>query len=80
LGNGVLDLEAAWARVHGELGSFIALSDSAREHAKTDSPEVELEILKRIQNDERFVYENHPEWPDLLLFRNRNRKGETTLE
>ena len=75
LGNGVLEPEAAWARVHGELGSFIAISDSAREHAKTDSPDVELEILKRIRNDKRFVHENHPDWPDLLLFRNRARKG-----
>ena len=74
LGNGVLELESAWARVHGELGSFIAISDSAREHERTDSPDVELAILERIRNDERFVYEEHPEWPDLLLFRNRVRK------
>ena len=80
LGNGVLDPEAAWARVHGELGSFIALSDSAREQVTTDSPDVELEILQRIRNDERFVYEDHPEWPDLLLFRNRVRKTMETPE
>ncbi len=72
LGNEVFDLEAAWARVHGELGSFIAISDSAREHVRTDSPDIELEILKRIWDDERFVYVEHPEWPDLLLFRNRS--------
>lgn len=76
LGNAPVDPEAAWTRVHGELGSFIALSDSARTRETTDSQDVELEILRRIKEDGRFILEDHPEWPDLLLFRNKSRNAE----
>lgn len=80
LGNGPLNPEAAWSRVHGELGSFIAISDAAREQVTTDSPDVEVEILQRIRHDERFVHEPRPEWPDLLLFRGRARNTMATPE
>lgn len=70
LGSFVTEVEPAWSRVHGQLGSYLAASEAHME-ARTDAyGRVAREILGRIQRDPRFAREPRAEWPDIVLYRN----------
>lgn len=73
LGHFLSEVEPAWARVHGQLGSYLAGSDDLMNGRTDRHGQVSMEILNRIKADPRFVKEATPELPDLVLYRNRTR-------
>ncbi len=75
LGSFVEEADPAWARVHGQLGSYIAASDAWMEKRTDRYGEISREILRRIRRDPRFQIEPHPELPDIALYRNRTFGG-----
>ena len=70
LGGFVAEVEPAWVRVHGQLGSYIAASDPLMAARADTFGQVSREILGRIQTDLRFVREAHAELPEIVLYRN----------
>ena len=70
LGGFVTEVEPAWERVHGQLGSYVAASDSLMAARADTFGQVSREILGRIQADPRFAREAHAELPEIVLYRN----------
>ena len=70
LGSFLTEVEPAWARVHGQLGSYVAASDSLMA-ARTDTAgRIAREVLRRVQADPRFSREEHADLPEIVLYRN----------
>ncbi|MGD9874713.1 MAG: ArnT family glycosyltransferase [Kiritimatiellia bacterium] len=70
LGHSVADTEEAWAKVHDQLGCYIAASPEHMNAREDAYGRVAREVLSRIRMDPRFSREYHEELTDIEIYRN----------